>query len=144
MNVTEIINRIKEVALSQKSVYSAYDGDVYENWNSAEVKYGSVNAGLQNITYDSNLITFSFVIYYGDRLLQDKSNVNDIWSDGVRSIQSLINTLNNEDGIDIEGEITYTPFEQKFMDYLAGVYATVNITCESELGLCSIDDFDND
>lgn len=143
MNVTEIINKIKAVALSQKSVESVYDGDVYENWNSAEIKYGSVNIGLQNLTYNSNLVTYTFVLYYGDRLLQDKKNVNDIYSDGVRAIQSTLNVLNTEDGIDINEEIIYNPFEQKFTDYLAGVYATVEITCESELGLCSIEEFDN-
>ena len=36
----------------------------------------------------------------------------------------------------------YTPFEQQFMDYLAGVYATVEITTESPIGLCSIDKYE--
>ena len=36
----------------------------------------------------------------------------------------------------------YTPFEQQFMDYLAGVYATVEITTESPIGLCSIDNYE--
>lgn len=143
MNVTEIINKIKEVALSQQGVHTAFDGDVYDNWNKAETVYGSVNVGLQNMTYDSNLVTYNVVLYYGDRLLQDKRNVNDIYSDGMRVIQSIINKLNTEDGINIGGEIIYTPFEQQFMDYLAGVYTTVDITTESELGLCTIADFDN-
>lgn len=142
MNITEIIDKIKYLTLSRQAAKSFYDGDVYDNWNSSEIKYGSVNAGLQNITYDSNLVTYTFVLYYGDRLLQDKTNVNSIYDDGVRTLQSVINGLNDEDGVDIEGEIVYTPFQQKFMDYLAGVYATVDIVCESELGLCSIDDFD--
>ena len=29
MNVNELINKIKEVAMSQPTVYSVYDGDVY-------------------------------------------------------------------------------------------------------------------
>lgn len=142
MNVNEIVNIIKGTAHAQRGVNSFYDGDVYENWNSAEVKYGSVNVGIQNITYNSNLVTYSLIFYYGDRLLQDKKNVNSVYSDGVRVLQSIINHLNNIDGIDIPEEIMYTPFEQKFMDYLAGVYATVDIQCESELGLCDIDELD--
>lgn len=141
MTVNELVDLIKEIALEQKPIVSAYDGDVYENWNSAEVKYGSFNVGLQSMTYSGNLITYSFIFYYGDRLLQDKSNVNSVYSDGILAIQSVINVLNNEYHIDIPEQIIYTPFQQKFMDYLAGVYAQVDITSESELGLCGIEDF---
>lgn len=142
MNVNEIINRIRTIAIQQPGVYSVYDGDVYESWNSAEAKYGSVNIGLQNVTYDSNLVTYTVVLYYGDRLLQDKRNVNSIYTDGVRILQSTINTLNQMDNVDISTTPIYTPFEQKFMDYLAGVYTTIDIECESELGLCNIENYE--
>lgn len=142
MNVNEIINIIRYTASQQRGVHSVYDGDVYENWNAAETKYGSVNIGLQNVSYDDNLVTYTVVLYYGDRLIQDKKNVNSIYSDGIRVLQSIINTLNQMDGVDIEGTIIYTPFEQKFMDYLAGQYTTVDIICESELGLCNIDNYE--
>lgn len=144
MNVNEIINIIKDIANEQKGVQSSFDGDVYENWNSTEIKYGSVNIGFQSLTYNGNLCTYSIVLYYGDRLQQDKANVNSIYSDGIRILQSIINELNNTEGVDIDEQIIYTPFEQKFADYLAGVYATVDISCESELGLCAIDDFDDE
>lgn len=141
MNVNEIIYKISEVALSQEPVKSVYNGDVYENWNSAEVNYGSFNIGLQNVTYEGNFCTYTFVLYYGDRLEQDKKNINSIFTDGVNAIQSVINIL-NELNVDISEQITYTPFEQQFMDYLAGVYTTVNITTESTIGLCSIDNYE--
>lgn len=144
MNISEIINTIKTIAESQKGVYSVYDGDVYENWNSTEIKYGSVNISLQSVSYDSNLVTYTIILYYGDRLLQDKSNVNSIYSDGVRILQSTINQLDKEEGVDVPDTVSYTPFEQKFMDYLAGMYASVDITTSSELGLCDIDDFDEE
>jgi hypothetical protein len=141
MNVNEIIYKISEVALSQEPVKSVYNGDVYENWNSAEVNYGSFNIGLQNVTYQGNFCIYTFVLYYGDRLGQDKKNLNSIITDGVNTIQSVVNILNQLD-MDIPEQINYTPFEQKFMDYLAGVYATVEITTESTLGLCSIDNYE--
>lgn len=141
MNVNELIYKITEIALTQEPVKSVYNGDVYENWNSAEVNYGSFNIGLQNITYNGNLCTYSFIFYYGDRLLQDKSNVNAIYSDGVNTIQSIINILNQME-MDIPEQVEYTPFEQKFMDYLAGVYAQVDITTESTLGFCNINDYE--
>ena len=142
MNVNQITDKIKEIAASLETVNSVFEGDVYENWNSAEIKYGSFNVGLQNVSNDGNLCTYTFVFYYGDRLTQDKSNVNSIYTDGINTIQSVINVLNTLDMVDIQEPITFTPFEQNFMDYLAGVYATVEITTESPIGLCSIDNYE--
>lgn len=140
MNVNQITDKIKEIAISLETVNSVFEGDVYDNWNSSEIKYGSFNVGLQNVSNDGNLCTYTFVFYYGDRLTQDKSNANSIYSDGVNTIQSVINVLNYMQ-FDISEQINYTPFEQKFMDYLAGVYATVNIVTSSSLGFCNMDDY---
>ena len=144
MNISELINIIKDIAVQQMQVHSSFDGDVYENWDSKEIKYGSVNVALQSITYDGNLCTYSLILYYGDRLLQDKKNVNLIYSDGVVALQSIINTLEAEYGVDIPQSVIYTPFEQKFADYLAGVYATFDVVTESELGYCSIAEMEMD
>lgn len=140
MNVNQITDKIKEIAISLETVNSVFEGDVYDNWNSAEIKYGSFNVGLQNVSNDGNLCTYTFVFYYGDRLTQDKSNVNSIYTDGVNTIQSVINVLNYMQ-FDISEQINYTPFEQQFMDYLAGVYATVDIVTSSSLGFCNMDDY---
>lgn len=142
MNVNEIINSVKEVALSQAPVMTAYDGDVYENWNKAEAKYGSFNIGLKSINYNGNLVTYTFLLYYGDRLLQDKSNINNVYIDGVNVIQSVVNILNSSYKMDIDESVNYTPFEQQFMDYLGGVYAQVDITTDSPIGLCSMDSYE--
>lgn len=146
MNYIEILNMIRETASAQTGVYSVYDGNAYDNWNSAEVQYGSVNIGLQNVTYNGNLVTYTFVLYYADRLLQNDKNVNNIYNDGVRILQSTVNaiTSDGETFVDSTDILVYTPFKQKFMDYLAGVYVTVDLTCESELGRCDIDDFDEE
>lgn len=142
MNVKELILDIREIAEQQEPIKSVFDGNVYDNWNSAEIKYGSFNVGLQSATYEGNQVTYTCVFYYGDRLLQDESNANEIYSDGMRAVQSVINILNQNDGINIVEPIVYEFFQQKFMDYLAGVYATVDITCDSEMGLCGIGDMD--
>ena len=141
MNTIEIIHKIKEVALSQQTINSVFDGDVYENWNSAEAKFASVNIGIQEIVNDGNFTTYTVILYYGDRLMQDKSNVNSIFTDGTNTLQSIINILNTIDMVDIAKPITYTLFEQKFMDYLAGVYCQIEITTDSIIGNCSLDEY---
>lgn len=141
MNVIELINKIKEISLSQSTVNSVYDGDVYENWNSGEIKYGSVNIGIESITNTGNLTTYSIILYYGDRLLQDNSNCNSIYTDGTNTLQSIINILNQADFIDIDDNVTYTLFQQRFADYLGGVYCRVDITTDSFIGNCSLNDY---
>lgn len=135
-NVVELMNIIKKIAMFQTLIQSAFDGDVYANWNSAEIKYASFNVGLQSVTYNNNLMTYSLILYYGDRLLQDKTNVNQIYTDGINALQSIVNFLNKASNVEISDEIIYTPFEQNFADYLAGVYTTINLTTGSSLGTC--------
>lgn len=142
MNTIELINRIKNIALSQGTCYSVYDGEVYDNWNSGEIKYGSVNIAFERISYDSNLCNYSMILYYGDRLLQDKSNFNQIVTDGINTLQSVINILNKEVNIDISDSVEYTPFEQKFSDYLAGVYCQFTLTTDSSIGMCEMDNYE--
>ena len=141
MNTIELLNTIKRIALSQQTCNSAFDGDVYDNWNSSEIKYGSVNAAITKIESEDQIFTYTVYLYYGDRLTQDKSNVNGIVTDGVNTLQSIINILDKQDYIDVTGVINFIPFEQKFMDYLAGVYCEITINTTSSLGECEMDSY---
>lgn len=136
MNYIELIDHIKSIAERVNLVHSFCDGDVYTNWNTGTIKYGSVNVGLETITRSANTVTYNLVLYYGDRLLQDRSNINSIWVDGLNVLQSIINGLPDE--VSYESPITYTPFEQKFADYLAGMYVRIGIEAEYDLGACEI------
>lgn len=83
MNIVELINKIKELAIQHNLVHSTYDGDVYTNWNTTEVKFGSVNVGVETIQRAENYIQYDVILYYADRLLQDNQNANAIYADGV-------------------------------------------------------------
>lgn len=134
---TALVDVIKFIARAQTPVQTATDGDVYENWNSSEIRFGGFNVALEQVSYDNQLTTYRFVMYYGDRLMQDKSNVNSVIEDGVRVIQTVLNNVTNINGVEVIFPVNYIPFEQKFMDYLAGVYVTVDIQTESVLGACA-------
>lgn len=142
MNQIELINKIKDIAIQMNTCNSVFDGSVYDNWNTGEIKYGSINIGIESITCNEQLCTYNIILYYGDRLLQDKSNSNAIITDGLNTLQSIVNVLNNMSDIDINEPIVYTPFEQTFSDFLAGVYCRVNILTPSEIGLCNMDNFE--
>lgn len=142
MNYVELLNKIKTIALSNKYINSFYDVDVYDEWNSSNVKYGSLAVNLESVTNSGQTITYSVVMYYGDRLLQDNSNYKELYTDGLRAVQSVINAL-IKDGTMINDDevIQYNPLNQKFADYLGGVWTRVDIEVDNELGYCDIDDF---
>lgn len=138
MNYIGLLKNIEEVALELNTVNSFYDGDVYSNWNNQEVRYGSINVGLESTTRTDNTVIYNVIIYYADRLLQDKSNKNSIWTDATNTLNSIISNIDNS--ISYEGPLNIVPFEQKFADYLSGGYVRVGLEVNFDLGECDLDD----
>lgn len=130
MNIKDIIEYIQEVFNANKVVHQVTTGDVYEVWNNKDIKYGCVNIDLQSITQNGNQMSFAFYLVYGDRLLEDKSNEYLVQSDGLEVLRTGINYIkNNAEQIYVNNSTTiqYTPFVQKFGDYLGGAYCVVNL-----------------
>lgn len=129
MNILELNKLIESVALTVPNVNSYSGDDVYEVWNTTEIKYGSMSFNLQTTSQTNNTRTFIGVLYYADRLTEDKSNRLQVYADADNAISNVLTFLadNSEDQISI-ADYQITHFQQKFADYLAGGYATVNIT----------------
>ena len=139
MNVSNLFRIVKDIASKVKTVRSVYDGDVYSIWNTEEVKYASFVVALNSAGKQDNTRVYNLILYYGDRLMQDNSNRNSIVDDAMNTLQTVINKLNSYDSLYCE-DYTFHPFEQKFLDYVAGAYVELTITSEDELGHCDIND----
>lgn len=136
MNIVQLNNFIEKIVSCTEVVKSFYTNSVYECWNAEEVKYGSISFCITKTQMRERTMTYDAIIYYGDRLLEDKSNRNAIWSDATQVIQSIIGTVNSVDGeITISYPYNLTLFEQKFADELAGAYAEISIEVEG-VGEC--------
>ena len=135
MNTIEVIKEISDIAIQIPQVRKVSDGDVYTNWNSGEIEYGSVNIAISNITKQEQTLTYTIYLYYGDRLLQDKSNYTNVCTDAEYVLNLIINTLEGE----VEEPYDITFFEQHFADYLAGGYVIFNYTVDSNIGECELD-----
>ena len=108
MNMVELIQHIKEVTASLPMVRSVCSEDVYLNWNSAEVKFASVNIAVETVTRNENNAEYAVVLYYADRLLQDKSNSEAVYTDAVNVLQSILNNLDED--LEVVYPVQYTPF----------------------------------
>ena len=142
MNLIQLYNNIKHIAKQIKLVQSVSDGDVYAAYNNNERKYAAVNVDCENIQRNEQGVTYSLILYYADRLQQNDENFNAIVTDGVNCLQTIINAITSDDNSQVVyylNPIVYTPYRQKFADYLGGVYARVQLVTEFELGGCEME-----
>lgn len=138
MNIVEFNNLVRKIALACPLVNSYYNESVYECWNTKEVKYGSVVMDVTNIRTTTSTNTFTVLFYYGDRLTESKTNKNSVRTDAITVLDSIISKLYEQEGISITYNQSYTLFEQKFEDELAGAYVTVDVQVMGD-GMCGFD-----
>ena len=137
MNFQSFYDTVKQIALNTQTVESFYIGDVYTNWNSLNIIYGSFDVNINYIRRVGNYNIVNCSFYYGAKLKNDSSNVFQVQSDGFNVIINVINHLKENFEIEDVEDIQIFPFWQQFADILAGCYADVNIfvpvedTCEN-------------
>ena len=137
MNFQSFYDTVKQIALNTRTVESFYIGDVYTNWNSLNIIYGSFDVNINYIRRVGNFNIVNCSFYYGAKLKNDSSNLFEIQSDGFNVIINVINHLKENFEIEDVEDVQIFPFWQQFADILAGCYADVNIfvpvedTCEN-------------
>ena len=127
MNFQNFYDTIKQIALNTQKVESFYEGDVYTNWNSLNVTYGSFDVNINFIRRINNFDIVNVSFYFGDKLKNDSSNLFQIQTDGFRVIMNVINHLKENYEIEDFEDIQIHPFFQQFSDILAGCYCDVNV-----------------
>lgn len=139
MNIVQLNKFIEHISLHIPIVNSFYTESVYDCWNTDEVKYGSVVFGVKS----SNNGNYSCVLYYGDRLVEDGSNRDAVFSDAVDVINAVLGVLDNSDNVVRVTSKQITFFEQQFSDNLAGAYANVVINIGESGEDCGFLDMQN-
>ena len=141
ININIINKLVKGIAEQIPLVHSYYNDSPYESWNVKETKFGSVSFVVTKTTSTEQTTIYDAVLYYGDRLTENKSNRDSIHSDAAIVIQTIVGTINNSNDayITVDYPVAITLFEQSFCDDLAGGYANLVITVEG-FGGCIDDD----
>ena len=127
MNFQSFYDTIKDIALNTRTVESFYIGDVYTNYNSLNITYGSFDVNINFIRRVGNYNIVNLSLYYGAKLKNDSSNLFQIQSDGYNVIINVINHLKENFEIEDVEDVQIFPFWQQFADVLAGCYCDVNI-----------------
>lgn len=139
MTLLETINLLNWIAKRQPNVNGIVEtGDIFDlNKDEYQQKYAAFCATQNTHTVGEEFTTFSFTLFYVDRLTLDKSNKIEIQSTAVEFFANLIKTVMQKyDKLNwTNGDVT--TFTEKFSAECAGAYMTCSITTENK-SLCAI------
>lgn len=133
MNLAQFITYVKETSLRSPFINQAIDGDVYQI-NSIENQYGIFCVTPMSVTTTDNIMTINSTMFYVDRLVEGETNMNQIQSDGVTCLKTIIEEITNDEDVDIslDSDVIYTIFRYKFTDECAGVFAEVSLNVSND------------
>lgn len=137
MTLFELINKLKDIAISKPNINYAGDGDVYTLNSLPNIDYSVFFVTQNDHSIESDTITYNLNLFYIDRISDSEDNTLNIQSDGMLQLTNIINTLVFSEDVDVDGEINFVPFIQRFADNCSGVYCTVRFVCNNNLGVCS-------
>ena len=137
MTLFEIINKLKSIAINKPNINYVGDGDVYVLNSLPNIDYSVFFITQNDHSIYQDTITYSLNLFYIDRISDSEDNVLNIQSDGMLQLTNVINTLVFSEDVDVDGDITFTPFIQRFADNCAGVYCTVRFIVDNNLGTCN-------
>ena len=138
MTLKTIIEKLKEYALATPNVGGVIVNDVFRENFWEDARYGVVAIVQREHSISDNLAIYRFQLGYIDRLTESKDNEVDIQSEGVMTISNIVNAL-VEDNPDIEmnGEMSFSVFNERFKDECGGVLADVAFITTSPMGICN-------
>lgn len=140
MMLRDLIRLIDEYAERNPLVGLVVPNDIFRLNTLPDAVYPCLGwtQGQHRLASESGLVYFSLTVFYVDRLLADKSNELDIQSAGVGVLTDLVRFLEAH-GAYSYGDVTFTPFNQRFTDECAGVYASVVFELPGETKCSPID-----
>jgi len=129
MTLKQFIDSIKAIALTQKNVRSAGDGDIYTYLNSnPNLQYGVVFVVQNQHQSTEETDRYSINLFYADRQVNFEGCSNlQIQSIGKEVLENIIKIFCERYDADVYGDIVWQSWRERFADALAGIYAVVTI-----------------
>jgi hypothetical protein len=126
-----------KIAKQQPNINYVGEGDIFSLNSLPDIDYSVFFVTQTNHSLGEDTITYNLVLYYIDRLLQDKSNELEVQSSAILMLNNIINIFNqlNPDA-QINYDVDFNTFTHKFTDFCAGVFCNISITIDNEVGVC--------
>lgn len=136
ITLSKIIDVICAIASGEKNINTVIQNDIYELEGQPDTKY-NVFGITQNIhREDDQFIYYNFYLYFINRVNND-GRQNEILnqSTGIQVLRNIIRKTCEYFDIEVNTDIQYFPFIQKFTDVCSGVYADVVFTVPLDMCL---------
>lgn len=138
MTLLDTIRIIEKVAGDQPAINTIVPNDIFRLNALKDARYGvfSWSQGTHSASIDRDMLSFSFTLYYADRLMNGERNEVEIQSVGIEVLDNIIRRLADE-GLEVTSW-TYQRFNQRFADLCAGVYAPLTVRVPKDY-ICAYD-----
>ena len=138
MTLYELVRKIERIASAQPSINMIVENDIDKLNAVGEAQYGvfSFVQGQHSTSANSDWMTYSLTLYYIDRLTEDDSNLLEVQSVGVQTLDNIVRTIAQDEPHVTIGNYTFQPFVHSFADRCAGVYITVTVQT-LRTGMCA-------
>jgi hypothetical protein len=126
ITLAKIIDVICAIASGERNINTVIQNDIYELDGQPDTKY-NVFGITQNIhSEDDQFMYYDFNLYFINRITNDERS-NEILnqSTGIQVLRNIIRKTCEYLDIEVNTDIQYFPFIQKFADVCSGVYADV-------------------
>lgn len=134
MNLYQTVQYILSVAKAQPNVGLAYEGDIYDLNELQNIAYPAVVVAQNIHAENGEWRGYGFNIFYVDRLTDDKKNRLEIQNIALEALSNIYKVL-VESGFEIQGEMRFHPFDERFDAECAGMY--MELVLQSEESLCA-------
>lgn len=138
MTLFEAIQVLEAAATAEPAVNMIVRQDAFRLNGCPDARYGVFVwvQGLHGETPEDSHRTYTFTLFYIDRLTEDGGNLAAVQSTGVEVLSGVCRRA-AENGLFAEN-LTFQPFAQRFTDECGGVFA--NVTFETIAGTsCDVD-----
>jgi hypothetical protein len=131
MTLREIIKTIEHYAgLYTNANYIVESGNIYDiSKNNYEMKFPAFCCSQEPPhTYRGEMIQYSFVLLFTDRLTNNRSNTIEVESTAIDVLAKTISALSKLSMIDIEYDTDINTFTERFSEECAGAYINIKVT----------------
>lgn len=127
-NIYTLIKAIEKIGIAIPDVNTVVLGDIFELNSRPDIDYSVFAIVQDRHEQDDSFFYFNCFLYYVDRLTNDGENRLEIQSHGCSLLSTVISKI-EELGLIVNTSFntTYQPFNQRFSDECAGVYARVSV-----------------
>lgn len=136
--IRKIVNLLEEFVDNHQQLRDFGYGDIAQI-NTKERLMPTMWADLITSNVTRNAVYLGIRVYAMDLVATDDENELDVQSDTILYLQDLIKTLRtNSRLVGEETNFTFTPFEKKFNDRVAGWYVDIQFEIDSIYGPCDV------